>query len=90
MLTKQEILLERAPGWRAVGSGNPGELLCRVARSLGFYGDGISFRVANHSKSVFPSGTRIAQPRWMLARGILGSGRTRGVSFRPFPNSSGW
>ena len=26
----------------------------------------------------------------MLARGILGSGRTRGVSFRPFPKSSGW
>ena len=26
----------------------------------------------------------------MLARGILGSGRTRGVSFRPFPNSSDW
>ena len=26
----------------------------------------------------------------MLATGILGSGRTRGVSFRPFPNSSGW
>ena len=26
----------------------------------------------------------------MLARGILGSGPTRGVSFRPFPNSSGW
>ena len=26
----------------------------------------------------------------MLARGILGSGWTRGVSFRPFPNSSGW
>ena len=26
-------------------------------------------------------GTRIAQPRWMLARGILGSGQTRGVSF---------
>ena len=25
----------------------------------------------------------------MLVRGILGSGRTRGVSFRPFPNSSG-
>ena len=32
----------------------------------------------------------MAQPRWMLARGILGNGRTRGVSFRPFPNSSGW
>ena len=26
----------------------------------------------------------------MLARGILGSGRTRDVSFRPFPNSSCW
>ena len=26
----------------------------------------------------------------MLARGILGRGRTHGVSFRPFPNSSGW
>ena len=26
----------------------------------------------------------------MLARGILGSGRTRGVSFRPFLNSSDW
>ena len=33
-------------------------------------------------------GTRITQPRWMLVRGILGSGQTRGVSFRPFPNSS--
>ena len=46
--------------------------------------------LANHSNSVFPGGSCIAQPRWMLARGILGSGRTRGVSFRPFPNSSGW
>ena len=26
----------------------------------------------------------------MLARGILGSGQTRGVSFWPFPDSSGW
>ena len=26
----------------------------------------------------------------MLAKGILGSGQTSGVSFRPFPNSSGW
>ena len=45
MLTKQEILLEGAPGWRAGGQGNPGELLSHVAHSLGFYGDGISFRV---------------------------------------------
>ena len=46
--------------------------------------------LANHSNSVFPGGARIAQPRWMLARGILGSGRTCGVSFRPFPSSSSW
>jgi len=32
----------------------------------------------------------MAQPRWMLAREILQSGWTSGVSFRPFPNSSRW
>ena len=32
---------EEAPGWRASGWGNPGELLCHVAGSLGFYGDEI-------------------------------------------------
>ena len=55
-----------------------------MAHSLGFYGDGISFWVVfgqSFSFRVFPGGARIAQPRWMLARGILGSGRTRGVSF---------
>ena len=64
-----------------------------MACSLGFYGDGISFRVVFGQSfyfRVFPGGARIAQPRWMLVRGILGSGRTRGVSFPPFPNSSGW
>ena len=62
-----------------------------MACNVGFYGDGISFRVVfGHSNLVFPGGARIAQPRWMLARGILGSGRTHSVSFRPFPNSSGW
>ena len=46
--------------------------------------------LANRSNSVFPGGARITQPRWILARGILESGRTRSVSFQPFPNSSGW
>ena len=47
--------------------------------------------LANHSNSEsFLVAHTSAQPRWMLARGILGSGRTRGVSFRPFLNSSGW
>ena len=45
MLTKQEILLGKGTWVRAVGEGNPGELLCHVARSLGVYGDGISFQV---------------------------------------------
>ena len=44
---------ERAPGWRAIGSGNPGEL-CNVACSLGFYGDGglvSGLYLSNHSDS---------------------------------------
>ena len=49
---------ERAPGQRAGGSGNPGELLCRVARSLGFYGDGISLRVLQYSCLENPHGQR--------------------------------
>ena len=55
-----------------------------MALSLGFYGDGISFLVV-FSQSfllrVLPGGAGLVQPRWMLARGMLGSGRTRGVSF---------
>ena len=44
---------ERAPGWKAVGEGNPGELLCRVARSLGFMVMGLvsGWPLANHSNS---------------------------------------
>ena len=84
---------ERAPGRRAVGEGNPGEQLCRVACSLGFYGDGISFQVV-FSQSfwlrVLPGGARLLQPRWMPESRILGGGRTCGVSFWPFPNSLGW
>ena len=53
MLTKQEILLGRAPGWRAVGLGNPGELLCHVAHSLRFMVMGLvcGWSLANHSNS---------------------------------------
>ena len=62
-----------------------------MARSLWFHGDGIVLSLANHSDSeVLPGGGRLVQPRWMLAMEILGIGRTRSVSFRPFPNSSGW
>ena len=44
--------------------------------------------LANHSNS--EGGARIAQPRWMLVRRILGRGRTCSLSFQHFPNSSGW
>ena len=60
-----------APGHRAAGEGNPGELLCHVAHSLRFYGDGIDFQVVFGQSFWFwvrPGGTRINQPRWMLDR----------------------
>ena len=64
-----------------------------MACSLRFYGDGISSQVA-FSQSfwlrVLPGGARLVQPRWMPERRILGGGRTCGVSFWPFLNSSGW
>ena len=46
--------------------------------------------LANHSDSGSLLVVHIAQPRWTPARMILGGGRTRGVSFWPFLNSSGW
>ena len=84
---------ERAPGWRAAGKGNPGEQLCHMACSLGFYGDGISFRVVFSQLfwlRVLPGGAHLVQPRWMPARRILGGGQTHGISFWPFLNSCGW
>ena len=84
---------ERVPGLRAVGKRNPGALLCHVPRSFGFYGDGVSFQVVSGQSfwlRVLPGGAHLVQPRWMPARRILGGGRTCGVSFWPFLNSSGW
>ena len=64
-----------------------------MACSLGFYGDGISFRVVLSQSfwlRVLPGGARLVQPRRMPERRILGGGRTCGVSFWPFLNSSHW
>ena len=64
-----------------------------MAQSLGFYGDGISLRIVFGQSfwlTVLPGGAHIAQPMWMPMKRILGGGQTRGVSFWPFPNSSGW
>ena len=44
--------------------------------------------LANHSNSEAFLVASMAKPRWMLARGILGSGRTPDVSIQPFGNSS--
>ena len=64
-----------------------------MACSLMFYGDGISFPVV-FSQSfwlrVLPGGACLVQPRWMPGIRILGGSRTCGVSFWPFPDSSGW
>ena len=45
LLTKQKTLLGRGPWQRAAGWGSPGELLCHVAPSPWFYGNGVSFQV---------------------------------------------
>ena len=88
VLTKQDILLGKGTWVESSRVREP-----RVARSLGFYGDGISFWVV-FSQSFWlralPGGARLVQPRWMPERRILGGGQTCGVSFWPFPNSSGW
>ena len=73
-------------------AGNPGELLHHVVHSVWFYGDGTSFRVVFSPSfwlRVLPGGAGLIQPRWMPVRRILGGGQTCGVSFWPFPNSSG-
>ena len=64
-----------------------------MAHSLGFYGDGISFRVVFRQSlclRVLPGGTHLVQPRWMPVRRILGGGWTRGVTFLSFMKSPCW
>ena len=73
----KRLYWERAPARRGGASGSPGELLCLVARSPGFYGEGISFQVVSGQSfwlRVLLDGTRVAQARWMPARRILGGG----------------
>ena len=82
---------EGVPGWRAGGPGNPGDLLCHVALSLGFYGDRISFWAVSGQSfwlRALPGGAHIAQPRWILTRRILGGQWDMSISFWSFPNST--
>ena len=92
-LTKQEILLRKGTGVESSRVREPRRTALPCGLQFGFYGDGISFPVV-FSQSfwlrVLPGGANITQPRWIPARRILGGGRTRGVSFWPFLNSSSW
>ena len=93
VLTKQEILLGKGTQVESRKVRKPRRTALPHGSQSGFYGDGFSFRVV-FSQSfwlrVLPGGSRLVQPRWMSERRILGGGRTHGVSFRPFLNSSSW
>ena len=91
VLTKQEILLGK--GTRVESSRVREPRRTALPHGLGFMVMGLvsGWALANRSNSVLPGGAHIAQPRWMLARGILESGWIlESVSFRPFPSFSDW
>ena len=91
VLTKQEILLGKSAQVESSRVREPRRTA--LPRGLRFYGDGISFWVVfsqSYWLRVHPGGAGLVQPRWMPARRILGGGRTWGVFFQPFLNSSGW
>ena len=92
LLTKQETLLGKGARVESRRGRGPRRTALPHGSQPRVFGDGISFRrsLARDSKSASPGGARITQPRWTLARGVLGSGRTRRVSCRPFPSSSYW
>ena len=82
----RDFIKQGALRWRAGG-------LCCMTRSLRFYDDGISLWIVFGQSlwlRAFSGGAHVAQPRWMPARRILGSGRTCGVSFWSFLESSRW
>ena len=84
LLTKQEILLGKGPRVESSRVRKPRRTALpvsttAVARSLGFYGDGISFLVV-FSQSSDSESFLVVQPRWMPAR-IQGGGRICGASF---------
>ena len=84
VLTKPEILLGKGTRVESRRGREPGRTSLPCGCCLGFYGDGISFRVVlSHSfwVSVLPGGAGLVLPKWMPERSILGGGWTGGVSF---------
>ena len=98
--TRVESSRVREPRRTALPHGFYGDGLWGFMGFMGFYmvfsgfmvmGLASGLSLANHSDSrVLLGGARLVQPKWMPERRILGGGRTCGVSFWPFPNSSGW
>ena len=94
VLTKQGLLLGKGAWAESRRVREPRRTAVSYGLQSRFYGDGMSFQVV-FSRSfwlrVLPGGAHLVQPRWMPERRILGGGSwTCGVSFLPFPNSSGW
>ena len=90
VLTNQETLLEKGTWAESSRVREPRRTALHRVQSQVF-GDGVCFRVlASHFDSEAFLVAHIAQPRWMLAGGILEGDQTHDVSFRPFVNSSGW
>ena len=93
VLTKQEILLGKGTRVESSRVREPRRTALPGGSQSRVLWDEMSFRVVFGQSfwlRVLPGGARTAQPIWMPAREILGSGRTRGVPFWPFPNASGW
>ena len=89
MLTKQEILLGKGTRVESIRVREPRRTALPCGSQCPAMGLVSGWSLANHSNSESFLVVH-AQPRWMLERGIPGSGWTRGVSFRPFLNSLGW
>ena len=84
MLTKQEILLGKGTRLESSRVREPRRTALPWLAVSGFMVMGLfsGWSLANHSNSdFFLVAHTLPQPRWMLVRGILGSGRTHGVSF---------
>ena len=93
VLTQQETLLGRG-AWaesNRIREARRNALPC--ASQTWVDGSWVNFQVVVGQSSwlrELPGGEGIAQPKWMPLRRTLGGGRTCGVSFWPFLNSSGW
>ena len=88
----RDFIWKGHPGGEQEGKGTQENCFAVWLAVLGFMVMGLvsGWSLSNHSNSESFLVAHGCVPRWMIARGILGSQQTRGVSSRPFPNYSGW